>query len=145
MIRPTDDAVEPRFKSLKFAVAKLEVEFFQQEHGGHFFFQHRATEKMISDLDQEVEPVFLSYFPPKTEGGAAQIRRVPSVRFNFVLEEPLHARGMLCSAALFQRTANPRGDFFWRCLGLSRRTPNCGTSTHRFLFWGGVSHSEISV
>ncbi len=79
VIGPTADAVEPGLEQLELGVAKLAVEFLQQEHGGYLFFQHRAGEKTIGNLDQEIESVFFPYFPARTDGSAAQVCRIPSV------------------------------------------------------------------
>lgn len=101
VIGPTADAVEPGLEPLKLRVAELAVEFLQQKHGGHFLYQYRAGKKMIGDLDQEVEPLFLPYFPSKTDSGAAQVSGIPASRFGFIFEEPLHAHSMLGGAAAF--------------------------------------------
>lgn len=78
MIRPTTDAVEPGLEEFELGVAELSIEFLQQEHCGYLFFQHRAREKTIGDLDQEIEPVIFSHFAAKTDSGAAQVWRVPA-------------------------------------------------------------------
>jgi hypothetical protein len=67
MIGPTADAVEPGLEELEFGIAKLAVEFLEQEHGGYLFFQHRAGEKAIGDLDQKIESVL--FFSPPDENG----------------------------------------------------------------------------
>ena len=110
MIGPTTDAVEPGLEEFELAVAELAVEFLQQEHGGYLFFQHRAREKLIGDLDQEIESVFFSHLAAKTYSGAAQVRRIPAVRFDFIFEEPLHAGSVLCGAAVVQDAAKLSGD-----------------------------------
>ena len=72
MVSPTADAGEPGLETLKFIVAEFGVEFFQQEYGGNFLFQHRTREEIICNLDQKIEPVFFPDFTPKTERSAAQ-------------------------------------------------------------------------
>src|SRR5271170_5204340 len=123
MIRPTADAVEPSLEEFELGVAELAIEFLQQEHGDYLFVQHRAQEKAIGDLDQKIEPALFSHFPAKTDSGAAQIWRVPAVRFDFIFEEPLHARGMLGRAAVFQYAANVSGDSGGRGLELRHFIP----------------------
>jgi hypothetical protein len=59
MIGPTADAVEPRLENPEFAIAKLRVHLLQQEHGGNFFFQHRAREKLIGYIHQKPEIMIL--------------------------------------------------------------------------------------
>ena len=71
VIGPTADAVEPGLEQLKLAVAEFGVEFLQQEDGGNFFFQHSAGKKVISYLDEKVEPVFFPYRAAKTDGRVA--------------------------------------------------------------------------
>ena len=65
---------------------------------------------MIGNVNQKIEPVFFSYFATKTHGGAAQIGRIPAVRFDFIFEEPLHTRGVFGGATVFQRVANLGGN-----------------------------------
>src|SRR4029077_19412401 len=110
MIRPTADAVQPRRKQLVFIVTKLGIEFLQQKYGGDFFLQNRAGKKLIRTLAQKIETVFFWILPPKADGSAAQIRRVPATRFDFLLEEPLHPLRVLGRAAPFQGSPNLRCD-----------------------------------
>ena len=123
MIGPTADPVEPGLKQFEFAVAKLAIQFLQQEHGGNFFFEHRAGEKLIGNLNQKIEPLFFSHFPPETHGCTPQVRRIPSVRFDFVFEKPLHTRGMHGRTAVSQCTADLGGDEGRGGLGLRHGLP----------------------
>lgn len=124
MIGPTADAVEPGLEEFELGVAELAIKFLEQEHGGYLFFQHRSGEKVIGDLDQEIESVLLSHFPAKTDSGAAQVRRVPAVRLDFIFEEPLHARSVLGRAAVFQYAAKLGGD-----------SGGCGLQLRQGLTW----------
>jgi len=71
MIGPAADAIEPGLEEFELGVTKLAVKLLQQEHGGYLFFQHRAGEKAIGDLDQKIESVLFSHLPTKTDSGAA--------------------------------------------------------------------------
>ena len=95
VIGPTADAVEPGLEQLEFAVAKLTIESLQQEHGGNFFFEDGAGEKIVGCLDQKVETVFFPHFAPETNARAAQVRCIPSVGFDFILKN--HWTPLACS------------------------------------------------
>jgi len=71
---------------------------------------------MVGNLDQEVETPLSLYFPPNTDSGASQVRRIPSMRLDFIFEEPLHPGCMFGRSAGFERAA----DVFGR---LCRREP----------------------
>ncbi len=86
MIRPTADAAQPRLKQLVFPVTKLGIEFLEQKYGSDFFLPHRAEKKLIRNLHQKIESMLFLNLPPKTDGSAAQIRRGPAMRFNFLLK-----------------------------------------------------------
>ena len=109
MIGPTADAVKPCLEPLEVGIAKLAIEFLQQEHGGYLFFQHGAREKTIGNLDQEIEPVFFPYFPTRADSGTAQVCRIPAMRFNLIFEEPSNARGVFGRTSVFERAANLGG------------------------------------
>jgi len=70
MIGPSADAVEPQVKKLELPIAKLAIEFLQQENGGNLFFEHRAIEKVIGNLDKKTEPTFFSQLPSKAHSSA---------------------------------------------------------------------------
>lgn len=110
VIGPTADAGEPRFKQFEFSVAKLRVEFLQQEDCGDFFFQNQAIEEMIGDLDEKIEPALFSKFSSKADGRAAQVGCIPAMRFDFIFEKPLHAGGVFNGPTIFERTANLGSD-----------------------------------
>src|SRR5580692_1443673 len=123
VISPTADEVEPVLEESELGVAKLAVEFLQQEYGDYLFFQHGAGEKTIGNLDQEIEPAFFPYFSAKTDGGTAQVCRIPAVRFDLVFEEPLHAGGVLGGTAVFERASNVGGDDGGRGFALGHFIP----------------------
>jgi hypothetical protein len=109
VVSPTADAVEPRLEQLEFAVAKPTVEFFQQEHGSKPLFEHRSGKEVAGYLDEKVEPVFSPHFVPEMNRGAAQVRCMPSVRLDYILEKPPHTRGVLVGAGAFQCAADLGG------------------------------------
>ena len=53
---------------------------FEPEYGGGFYLQHRAEKKLICNLNHKIESVLDLNLPPKPDGSAAQIRRVPAMR-----------------------------------------------------------------
>src|ERR1700722_10538301 len=110
VIGPTADAFEPRLEQLELAVAKLAIESLQQEHGDEFLFQDRPRKKLVRNLHQKVQSELLSDFPTRVSRCPAQISRIPPMRFDFIFEKPLHAGGVLGGAAVFQLTANLRGN-----------------------------------
>jgi hypothetical protein len=56
------------------------VPVFEPEYGGGFYLQHRAEKKLICNLNHKIESVLDLNLPPKPDGSAAQIRRVPAMR-----------------------------------------------------------------
>src|ERR1700733_8176530 len=63
---------------------------------------------MICDFNQKIEPTIFFQLAAKAHAGAAQVRGVPSVRFNFVFEKPLHAGGVFRRSALSQGATHLR-------------------------------------
>ena len=102
-------------------VPKLRVELFQQKHGSNFFFQHRSREEPVCNLQQKVEPILFPNLAPEAARRPPKIGCVPAMRLDFFLEKPLHARGMLGRAAIFQCAANLRRRFppVWLCVKAS--------------------------
>ena len=78
-----------------------------------------TTVVSIGDLDQEIESVLFPYLSAKTDGDAAQVRRVPAMRLDFIFEEPRHSGCMFSGAAVFQDGAKLSGDDGGRGLRLS--------------------------
>src|SRR5208337_3356187 len=58
VIGPTGDAVEPGGKEPEFvfAIAKMLGLILKQENRHHFFFENAAGEKIVRDLDHEIQP-----------------------------------------------------------------------------------------
>ncbi len=122
MVRPTADAVEPCLKHAKLAIAKLRVEFFQQEYRRYFLFQHRAGKKIVSHLDQKIEIILPQDFSPKPSDRPAQITGIPSMRLNLVFEETLSPGGVLVGADTSERSPQLCSDIPRACLLLCHRS-----------------------
>ena len=109
VIGPTADSVQPRPEQLELAVAKLAFEFLQQEHCCNLLFQHSPPEKLIRNSHQKIESRLFKDFPPKLFRRPPQIGRIPSMRLDFPLEEPLHARRVRGRSSIFQEKPDLRG------------------------------------
>jgi hypothetical protein len=57
---------------------------------------------LIPNLNHRIESVLYLNLPPKPDGSAAQIRRAPAMRFNFLWAEPLRTLRVLGRATLLQ-------------------------------------------
>lgn len=110
MVGPTADAFEPGLKQFELVVAELGIEPLQQEHSGDFLFQHGPGKKFVRNLYNEIESELFPNLAPETSRCPAQVGRVPAVRFDLILEEPLHTCGMLGRSAVFQRLPNLSGE-----------------------------------
>jgi len=110
VIGPAADAVEPGFEQTKFAIPKLGVEVFQQKHGRNFFLQHGSTKQLIGYREQEIEILLTQNFPPTSSHRPAQRGRIPSVRFDFFFEEPLHTGSVLGGTAVFENAPDSGGN-----------------------------------
>ena len=106
VVRPTADTVEPSVKHAKLAIAPVAVQVFQKENGRNFLLQYGAGKQLIRYPHEEVDIMLLQNFLSAMPQRAPQIRGIPSVGFDLILEEPLDSRRMLARTALPQSPAN---------------------------------------
>src|ERR1700739_4553762 len=100
VIGPAADAGDPSFEHAESASAKLRVHVFEQKYGRNFFFQHSARKQSVSNLHEEIEIVLSQNVAAAAPHLPAQISRIPSMRLDFFLEEPLDPGGVLGRAAV---------------------------------------------
>lgn len=110
MVRPTRNAVEPRFKKRKLAVPKLRCNLLEQQHCENSFFQHAAPKQLIGDLYKKIFPHVPRNRLPEAVCHFAHLGRAPPARLNFVFKELLNALGVRRRTTIFQNTANVVGD-----------------------------------
>src|SRR5580700_5927995 len=133
VIRPTADPRQPRFKQSELILSKLTRQVLKQKHRKDFLLKILSREKFVSRPQQEGKSEFLENCPSAFHRCPAQISRIPSVRFNLFLEEPLHARRMLGRTAILQQAANLRG------------CPPCINSLHPVILSEGSCPTSICV
>ena len=100
VISPTAYAIKPLLEHSKFAGTTFGIEPFQQKYCGNFLFEDISGKQIVRNLSQKLEVMLTQNFSSAMAHPPPQGGRVPSVGFDFLLEEPLHAGGMLGRAAV---------------------------------------------
>src|SRR5580704_11244933 len=112
VVSPTRNAGQPGLKQSKFGVAELVRHFLQQEYGKDFFFQNPTGEKLVCNSQKKVETKLFSNPAAETDGYTAQSGGIPSVRFDLVLEEPLHTVRVLSGTVVPEQMPDLSRDAF---------------------------------
>src|SRR5207245_11521192 len=73
---------------------------FQQKYSEDFFFQDITGKNFIGNGQEKSGSSLGQNFPPIAHGQLAQVGRIPYVRFDFFLEEPVHALIMFSRSAV---------------------------------------------
>src|SRR5581483_4153611 len=90
MVRPAGDAIQPGFEQRKLGIVKIESQILQLQHCADFFLEYAAAEKAICDFNKEWKSLVLQHRAPAAAGKPPQVAGIPAMRFDFLLEEPLH-------------------------------------------------------
>src|SRR5580692_12329493 len=94
------------------------VIFSSRNTAKDFFFQNPPGEQLVCNAQKKVETKLFSNPAAETDGYSAQFGGIPSVRFDLVLEEPLHTVRVLSGAAVPEQMPDLSRDAFrggWSC------------------------------